>query len=154
MREFETLVERHLLPLEKFFRYLNVPPSLIDDLIQETFVKVCDNLESFDLNRRFSPWLFAIGKNLFLDFQRKNQRNSLLKPDSAIGPDIADQIIGDQEVARILEILSTKDRFLLELRLFQGLTYAEIAEIADETPVSLRARFSRMMKKLREKNEV
>src|SRR5258708_14548532 len=59
----DALMERHA---EKLFHYL--VRSLQDesdaaDLAQETFVKVYQNRKKFDLNQKFTTWLYAIASN-------------------------------------------------------------------------------------------
>ncbi len=41
---------------------------------QEAFLRAYEKLEQFDPSRRFGPWLFRIGVNLALDFNRRRKR--------------------------------------------------------------------------------
>ncbi|HBN79615.1 MAG TPA: RNA polymerase subunit sigma, partial [Planctomycetaceae bacterium] len=60
--------------------------TLAEDLSQETFLRVYENLDQFDLSRRFGPWLFRIGVNLTLDFLRKRKRRGRTSVFSEIQP--------------------------------------------------------------------
>lgn len=44
-----------------------------EDVVQETFLKVYLNLNRFDENKRFSTWIFHIGKNVCLDLLRRRK---------------------------------------------------------------------------------
>jgi RNA polymerase sigma-70 factor (ECF subfamily) len=44
-----------------------------EDVVQETFLKVYLNLNRFDENKRFSTWIFHIGKNICLDLLRRRK---------------------------------------------------------------------------------
>ncbi|QHW31063.1 sigma-70 family RNA polymerase sigma factor [Paenibacillus rhizovicinus] len=48
-----------------------------EDVVQETFLKVYLNLNRFDENKRFSTWIFHIGKNVCLDLLRRRKAPSL-----------------------------------------------------------------------------
>ncbi|CAH1207841.1 ECF RNA polymerase sigma factor SigW [Paenibacillus plantiphilus] len=48
-----------------------------EDVVQETFLKVYLNLNRFDENKRFSPWIFHIGKNICLDLLRRRKAPAL-----------------------------------------------------------------------------
>ncbi|QYR22668.1 sigma-70 family RNA polymerase sigma factor [Paenibacillus sp. sptzw28] len=48
-----------------------------EDVVQETFLKVYLNLNRFDEEKRFSPWIFHIGKNICLDLLRRRKAPSL-----------------------------------------------------------------------------
>ena len=45
----------------------------VDDLVQETWVRVLERGRSSDGRSRFEPWLFAIARNLTIDHMRKRK---------------------------------------------------------------------------------
>jgi DNA-directed RNA polymerase specialized sigma24 family protein len=51
--------------------------------------------------------------------------------------------------SELLKTLNSRERFLVDLRIFQGLAFAEIAEITNENEATLRSRFFRIMGRLR-----
>lgn len=46
-----------------------------EDAVNETFIKVCENLHQYDINREPIPWLFAIARNCARDEQRREDRH-------------------------------------------------------------------------------
>ncbi len=151
----EELVDLYLPQLLGFFRYLRVSENDVDDLVQETFIKVFKGLDKFDSSRPFAPWLMRVAKNTMIDKTRQNQR-SLETP---VEPEDMSRIQGtgsaeDEAISAItveefLKRLDPDERFLLEMRVINGLSFLEIAELTDVIESTLRSRFSRLMAKLR-----
>ncbi len=71
---FEALVERYRQELFHFLLRFVRRRATADDLFQETFLQVHLSADTFDLTRRFKPWLFTIAANKARDFLRKNTR--------------------------------------------------------------------------------
>lgn len=119
------------------------------DLTQETFIKVFQGLDSYQLNRPFKPWLRRIAVNHCINFLQKRSSAPLfldqpladgkitLGDTLAASTDPAQEIEW-QETGRFLKEainrLSQQYRLLLFLRHQEGLSYQEIAE---ETGVPL-----------------
>src|SRR5258708_5162676 len=68
---FAALVVRYERKLIRVLARLVRDQELARDLAQETFWKVYNRLDHFDTARRFGPWLFRIGVNLWLDQLRR-----------------------------------------------------------------------------------
>src|SRR5688500_6258742 len=71
---FEELVVRLREPLARFVgRRL---PRAVDaeDAVQETFLRAFDHLDRYDRSRRFTTWLFAIGKHVAADHRDADRR--------------------------------------------------------------------------------
>src|SRR6056297_2362082 len=49
----------------------------VEDLVQETFVKAFDNLNTYSTNYAFSTWLYRIATNHTIDYLRKKKLNTL-----------------------------------------------------------------------------
>lgn len=122
-------------------------PSLAEDLVQETFVKAFRHLDSFDVSRKFSSWIFKIAHNTTLDaLRRKTLPTVSLDPgedessdhrkdwEDAEAPS-PDQRVERMDLAKAIESamqeLSPRYREIIALRYQEGLAYQEIAEILD-----------------------
>ncbi len=147
----ERLVDKYIPQLIGFFRYLRVPDSMIDDLVQETFERLLRKLDSFDAEKKFSAWLMTIGRNLYFDERRKNSRQKdrqiEMTPPHQATPE--EEVVVRQSASELLQTLNQQERFLVDLRIFQGLAFAEIAELTNENETTLRSRFFRLMGRLR-----
>ncbi len=82
---FRTLVERHSPELFQFvYRFTNRKASA-EDVVQDTFVQVHLAGHSFDMSRRFKPWLFTIAANKARDHLRSRTRKREVPLDAQIG---------------------------------------------------------------------
>lgn len=151
-KAYESLVDKHLPGLFGFFRYLEAPRMIIDDLVQETFTKAFRSLDHYDVSRPFMPWLLSIARNTFYDHCRKEARDrELAKPDpSEAAGEMETDVINRHSVQEMLNSLSEEGKFLVELRIFQDLPFSDIAKIVGEAETTVRVRFHRILHKLRQ----
>jgi RNA polymerase sigma-70 factor (ECF subfamily) len=80
-----------------------------EDLAQETFVKVLNNIDRYSADFKFSSWLFKIANNVAIDHLRKRQINTVSIEGA---PDAATP---DQEKATALVLASPDESPLEEL---------------------------------------
>ena len=67
------LVEQYQYRLVRYLIYLLGKRNEVDDLVQETWVRVLERGRSYDGRSRFEPWLFAIARNLTIDHMRRRK---------------------------------------------------------------------------------
>lgn len=65
------LMERYQKKLTRFVHHYIQDESAVDDVVQDTFVKIYFNAQSFRFESRFSTWMFQIAVNLCKDHARK-----------------------------------------------------------------------------------
>ena len=143
-----------------------------EELTQDTFVKVIENIDRFEGKSSFYTWLFRIAVNLTLNYcQRKvrvgfrsldaeeNERSDrakgvlkeYLSDDSS--PDPA-AVAANKELCKIvlraLMKLGDEQRAVVVLRDIEGMNYAQIAEVLDIELGTVRSRLSRARSNLRE----
>jgi RNA polymerase sigma-70 factor (ECF subfamily) len=71
------LVVEYQFRLVRYLIYLLGRRDSVDDLVQETWLRVLERGRSYDGRSRFEPWLFAIARNLTIDHLRKRRIFSL-----------------------------------------------------------------------------
>jgi RNA polymerase sigma-70 factor (ECF subfamily) len=71
------LVVEYQFRLVRYLIYLLGRRDSVDDLVQETWLRVLERGRSYDGYSRFEPWLFAIARNLTIDHLRKRRIFSL-----------------------------------------------------------------------------
>ena len=131
------------------------------DLVQETFIRAYQNIRRFDEQYRFYTWLYRIAVNLCFTFlkRRKHAPVSIESDDPEQGetelPDtrsapIAEQSERQRSIERSLALLPAEQRLAIELRTYQGMSYAEIAEVMHTSIGTVMSRLSRARDKLRE----
>lgn len=169
---FEALVRRY----QRFvcniaYHYLG-STDLVDDVAQEVFLKVYDNLGRYDPSRSFKTWIGKIAANRCIDElrRRKRQRLKLL---SDLSEDEMDRTRGfldrvgsgsqltHEDARRAMEILHRAlekvpeaERLAYILREVEALEYDEVARICEASEPAVRIRVSRARKKLQEQLEV
>jgi RNA polymerase sigma-70 factor (ECF subfamily) len=133
-----------------------VPPSDVDDLVQDVFLRAMPRLCDLRDVERFGPWLAAITRNRANDYYRQTRSvaavtESLPEDESELP---ASNKVPDAEAAVILAIvrgLPETYRETLILRLVEGMTGPEIASRTGLKPGSVRVNLHRGMLQLREK---
>ena len=73
----QALVQEYQYRLVRYFIFLLGTRDQVDDLVQETWLRVLERGRSYDGESRFEPWLFAIARNLAIDHTRKRRLFSL-----------------------------------------------------------------------------
>jgi RNA polymerase sigma-70 factor (ECF subfamily) len=134
---FEALVDRYQPSL------LTVAWSLMGnredarDATQEAFLSAFSNLDHFDSGRSFKSWLFAIAWKRCLDMKRREktsrkyfreiEHTEMLAADP--GPPRTDRLEDSEIFGPILGSLCPRERVALCLRMNEGYTAAEIAQV-------------------------
>ncbi len=128
------------------------------DVVQETFLKLFENLDSIREHEKIKIWIFTVARNeVFGIFRSKASKSAnideaefenKLKEDEKTIPEKFElkelsQII-EAELNKIPEL--SKDVFVLKE--YGGLSYSEIAEITDRTVSSVKSRLFKTRKKL------
>lgn len=130
-----------------------------EELAQETFLRAYERLDQFDPSRRFSPWLFRIGVNLTLDYQRKRRRRRWTQlftdrsPDRWLEPVQADprpEQDLQQEVRTAIEQIPEKYRTVLILREMENFSTSEIAAILNRKEATIRWRLAEARNRFQE----
>jgi RNA polymerase sigma-70 factor (ECF subfamily) len=77
------LVGRYQYRLVRYLLYLTGRRERVEDLVQETWLRVLDRGSQYDGRSRFEAWLFSIARNLAIDDLRKRPIASLDTPEAA-----------------------------------------------------------------------
>ncbi len=109
------------------------------DVVQETFMRLYQKLDTYEKDRNFQAWLLQIAKNLSIDYYRKhNARRRELESGRSVedlhlaAGDHRSNPAGSElrgVISRSLEKLGERQRLIFVMRHFNGLEYREIAQI-------------------------
>ncbi|PJE76133.1 hypothetical protein COV04_01220 [Candidatus Uhrbacteria bacterium CG10_big_fil_rev_8_21_14_0_10_48_11] len=142
---FGVLVERYEQKMLRYARKFLFGREDAEDVVQEVFLKAYANIKGFQASRRFSPWLYRIAHNEFLNTIHKRARLPVpfFDPDTLfphpLSNESADRAVNENELRAALEHsldkLDAKYREPLVLYFFEDLSYQEIAEVM-QIPVS------------------
>ena len=145
-RSFESLIERHYLPVYQLsFKWCRVKEDA-EEITQEVFIKLSRKLNTFNHRSTFKTWLYRIVINTAKDYTRKNSAKRLYESAFAEahpgekGDDPTDDPVDEQRVYDAIDTLPHKQKAALMLVIAEGLSHKEAAHILDcsETTVSWR----------------
>lgn len=125
-----------------------------EDIIQESFVKAFNNLDSFRGESSFGSWLKRIVINLSITFLRKKKQDFLEIESIQIPSNENEENlpqIDPKLVHESIKSLPEKARVVLNLYLLEGYRHKEIAEILKITESTSKSQYLRAKKLLREK---
>ncbi len=136
---FGLLVERYEAKMKRYAHKFLYQTEDIDDLVQEVMIKTFVNIKSFKTDKRFSPWIYRIAHNEFINAIKKKSKEALpfFDPDTLfphpVSKETADGPLQEEEikntVEHYLDQLEAKYREPLILYYLEELSYQEIADI-------------------------
>ena len=150
--EFEAFVTEQRRIIGKICYLYAVDSSDFDDLYQEVLIHLWQGFDGFEGRSKPSSWVYRVGLNTCISFQRRNRRfGSALPLADCAG--IADEDSGRDERLRELYVLisrlDTLEKAIVMLWLDE-VTYEEIAEITGLTRNNVASKLHRIKLKLRE----
>ena len=165
LRAWEKLVRRYEGKIYNQGLRLMGNSSDAMDLMQEVFLGVYRNLHRFRGDAKFSSWIFRIAYNKAMDM---NRRKKLMITQTRVSDadelDIletipgrssyeAEKILNDyqrnKQIISMLTDLPIEQRLIVELKIFQSLTFEDIAEIHEISVNTVKTRFYSAIKKLK-----
>lgn len=129
-----------------------------EDAVQEVFVKMLKHASQFHGDAKLSTWLFSITANWCRDYLRKSDNKPkeseevlMSIPASAeLAPDRnLERRQNEERVQRALGVLTPEQREAILLSRYQGLSYAEIAQISGCSEGAVKTRVFRAMETLK-----
>jgi RNA polymerase sigma-70 factor, ECF subfamily len=157
----EALVEQYQYRLVRYLIYLLGRRDGVDDLVQETWLRVLERGSSYDGHSRFEPWLFRVARNIAVDAMRRRQNLSLdsddddgrLPPSPASREPspftLASRTEDADRLAHSLQTLDPVHREALVLRFQEDLSLQEISAIVGAPISTVASRIYRGLATLR-----
>jgi RNA polymerase sigma-70 factor, ECF subfamily len=150
---FAVLVERYWDRLYRWLCRLTRDGPAAEDIVQETFLKAFAAVNSFRAGSNFRAWLFRIAHNNFVNMRRAVRLNR-----QPLSPDMVEDTrgpVGDalsqeafQQIAEAVAKLPVDFRSALVLRVEQGLSFHDVAEVMGITEETARWRVFKARQKL------
>jgi len=152
---FQVLIQRHQSKVFGFILSKIKNHDIANDIFQDTFMKVIKTLQNGKYNEegKFLPWVMRIAHNLIIDHFRKQKKMKMVRgtEDFDIFNIISDtseskesQLIKTQifeDLGKLIELLPELQKDILKKRMYQELSFNEIAEQND---ISINTALGRM----------
>lgn len=153
---FRLLVKRYSQPIYWHIRKIVYTHADADDITQNVFIKVFQNLPGFKRNSSLKTWIYKIATNESLNFinsaaQKKNirsdelviQLSSQLKDDNFFDGDEI-QFKLQQAIAELPE----KQRIVFNMKYFDNIKYEDMSEILETSVGALKSSYHHAAKKV------
>jgi|TARA_R110000737_G_scaffold353477_1_gene405914 RNA polymerase sigma-70 factor (ECF subfamily) len=158
-KAFETLMLRHK---DRIYRsvYAKIKnPALAEDIFQEVFIKIINTMKLGNYNEegKFLPWALRIAQNMVIDHFRRNKKIKLISESSSASDDYnifhtlklqdanIEEVITkeemEQQIVGLIDYLPETQKDILIMRLFQEMSFKDIAEAKD---ISINTALGRM----------
>lgn len=153
---FSLLVRKYQERVYFLIRKMVIDHEDTDDLVQETFIKVWNNLDRFQGEAQLFTWIYRVATNECLRFLKKKRRRLFVsaaevtcelmqKIDNSVGID-GDAV--QRTLQKALLTLPDKQRLVFNLKYFEEMTYESIAQITGTSVGALKASYHLAVKKI------
>lgn len=144
---FEILIVRYTQKLSRYISKFLSDREDVEDILQDIFIKCFINIKSFDIDQKFSPWIYRIAHNEAVNLLKKNSgkpfnfdifgETFFIHPKAKENSENeAEREILKRHLDEILNDLDPKYREIIVLYFYEDLSYKDISDIL-KIPVSL-----------------
>lgn len=152
---FSEVVKQYSEPLYWKIRKLVLCHDDANDILQNTFLKAWNNIQSFEGKSKLSTWLFRIAINESLDFLRKQKANEIVSSDADCN--VANKLLADDffdgdetqaQLQQAVALLPEVQRTVFTMRYFDDMPYSEISLLLGTSEGALKASYHLAVKKI------
>jgi RNA polymerase sigma-70 factor (ECF subfamily) len=161
--DFIYLIRRYEAQLLRYIKRIsNFRQEDAEDILQDVFIKVYQNLNDFDPRLKFSSWIYRITHNQVISFYRKNKKNM-----QAVNWEFNDDIINNlkidfnleqkidgvylrKKIESVFKKLDFKYAQVLELKFLESKNYQEISDILQKPIGTISTLINRAKKRFKE----
>lgn len=155
LKDFSLLYGTYVKKIYDFIYYRTNHKETAEDLTSRAFMKALEKIGSFDSEKgSFSSWIYRIARNSVIDHYRTKKIDADIADlwDLDSGDDIERDFDTKEKLKKVDEYLKTlksEQREILIMRVWQEMSYKEIAEILGKSEASCKMSFSRAVTKLK-----
>lgn len=153
--DFAKLYDIYVERIYRFIYYKTYHKETAEDLTSQTFFKAFEKINTFRSEKgKLSSWLYRIAQNTVIDYMRaKHETKNIedvfdLSSDSDLSLDAENKMLLS-DIKEAIKSLKPLQREVVRLRVWEDLSYAEIAEIIGKTESHCKVEYSRALKVLK-----
>ncbi len=155
---FRKLLQLYQKPLYHHIRNIVLNHDDADDVLQNTFIKVFQNLNNFKGESKLFSWLYRIATNEALTFLNQKAKksgisNEELQQKAIMNLESDVYFNGDEiqlKLQKAIALLPEKQQLVFKMKYFEELKYEEISEIVETSVGALKASYHLAVKKIEE----
>jgi len=153
---FRLLVDKYNQRVYWHIRRMVISHEDANDLVQDTFLKVWKNLDSFRADSELFTWIYRIATNETLTFLKKKKRQyfiSFTDYENKLEQSLTDDnyFSGDEiqlKLQKAILKLPEKQRLVFQMKYFETIKYEEMSEILGTSVGALKASYHIAVKKI------
>ncbi len=155
---FNLLVKKYQQAIYYHIRRIVIDHDDTDDLVQNTFIKIFQNMDGFREDAQLFTWIYRIATNEALAFL-KSKRNKYFLPFVDVEQQLSNSLKdnqffnGDQiqlKLQKAILTLPEKQRLVFNMRYYEEMKYEEMSEILGTSVGALKASYHIAVKKIEE----
>ena len=153
---FSQLVKRHQRALLRLSLRFVKDIDVAQDIVQDAFIKAYNRLGSFEARASFKSWLYQIAVNTARNHLRDERKDQYVDVDGmhlAVGAEAEVGLLNASlatSIRELVENLPERQRLAVNLRIYEDLSFKEIAELMDCPYDTAKANFRHGLLKLKE----
>ncbi|BDB54994.1 DNA-directed RNA polymerase sigma-70 factor [Flavobacterium ammoniigenes] len=153
---FQKLLHTYQRPLYHHIRNIVLNHDDTDDVLQNTFIKIFQNLKNFKGESKLFSWMYRIATNESLTFIKQKARKLKVSTEELNTKSI-DNLVSDVyfegdeiqlKLQKAIALLPTKQQLVFKMKYFEELKYEEIAAILNTSVGALKASYHHAVKKI------
>ncbi|WP_333695860.1 RNA polymerase sigma factor [Flavobacterium sp.] len=153
---FKKLVELYQRPLYNHIRSIVLNHDDAHDVLQNTFIKVFRNINSFKGDSKIFSWIYRIATNESLTFLQQKAKKNNSSQSEYLSKEIdkmeADVYFEGSEIEmklhRAIATLPEKQQLVFKMRYYEEIKYEDLAEILETSVGALKASYHLAVKKI------
>lgn len=153
---YQKLLSDYQRPLYHHIRNIVLNHDDTDDILQNTFVKIFQNLKNFKGDSKLFSWMYRIATNEALTFiSQKAKKHGLTS--EALQSKIVDNLKADPffdgneiefKLQKSISLLPEKQQLVFKMRYFEEIKYEDMSEILGTSVGALKASYHHAVKKI------
>lgn len=153
---FQELLVQYQKPLYNHIRNIVLNHDDADDVLQNTFIKVFQNLKNFKGESKLFSWMYRIATNEAITFiNQKAKKNGMTS--EAMQSKIVDNLKADVyfdgdavqiKLQKAIHLLPEKQQLVFKMKYFEEIKYEDMSEILGTSVGALKASYHHAVKKI------
>ncbi|MBI4979722.1 MAG: sigma-70 family RNA polymerase sigma factor [Spirochaetes bacterium] len=153
LHDFGDIYESHFQRIYAYVYRKTMHRETAEDIVSETFMKALHGMSTFDPSKgSVQSWLYRIATNAVIDFYRKKKIHAADVWDIPSGEDIETDAVNRHcldAVKRYLGTVPQKKRDIVIMRVWEDMSFREIAESMQENEAQVKMTFYRTIQQLK-----